>query len=199
MKRFTLVLMLVSMGCAMTAFGQTGEVSLSLGRSSFGNNSLGDLAASATSLSTAKANSNFHLSLKMTVNSWRYFGHEFGYNYNRGNIEVAGEDFGGMPVHQGFYDFLAYALPEGKKIRPFAAGGVHFSSFYPPGASVFSGNGITKFGVNFGGGVKVRVSDMFMVRFDLHDYETAKPDLGLSNEHGWLRQIVASAGLAFVF
>ncbi len=196
MKRFLILFSMLSLGCA---FAQVGEISLSFGKSSFGNKSLGELIDSAGSTSIVDANSDFHLSLKMTINSWRYFGHEFGYNYNHGNLKIDGADAGGLTVHQGFYDFLGYALPEGKRIRPFAAGGVHFSSFYPPGASVFNGNGVTKFGVNFGAGVKVRVSDMFMVRLDAHDYETAKPDLGLANEHGWLRQVVISAGLAFVF
>ena len=59
-----------------------------------------------------------------------------------------------MPIHQGMYNFLPYATPKGSKIRPFATGGVHFSTFYPPGASVFQGNGVTKFGYNYGAGVK---------------------------------------------
>jgi len=197
MKRSTLLLL--SLGCAGAAFAQSAEVSLNAGESMLRNKSLGNLTASDNTVAGADFGTNFHLSLKMTLNSWKFFGQEFGYNYNRGSIKAAGSDVGGMPVHQGFYDLLAYATKEGKKIRPFAGAGVHFSSFFPPGASVFNGNGITKFGFNYGGGVKVRVSDAFLVRRDAHDYETPKPDLGLPNEKGWLHQLVVSAGVAFVF
>ncbi len=41
----------------------------------------------------------------------------------------------GMATHQGFYDFLVYATPEGSKIRPFIAAGAQFSNFVPPGSS----------------------------------------------------------------
>lgn len=188
-------LALLALGCAATVTAQVGEISLNVGNSRLRNESLGDLSDGVA----ADAKNNLHMSVKMTLNSWRFFGHEFGYNYNRGKIESQGAELGGMPIHQGFYNFVGYATPEGRRIRPFAAGGLHFSSFYPPGASVFNGNGITKFGYNYGGGVKVRVSEMFLIRFDVHDYATAKPDLGLSNQKGWLHQLVVSSGLAFVF
>lgn len=192
--RFT-TLTLLALGSISTVLAQSGEVSLNFGNSRLGNKSLGDLSDG----SQADEKTNFHMSLKMTLNSWKFFGQEFGYNYNRGKIESAGEDLGGMSIHQGFYNLVGYATPEGSKIRPFAAGGVHFSSFFPPGSSVFNGNGITKFGINYGGGVKVRVSDMFLVRFDAHRYDTPKPDLSLSNQNGWFHQFVVSAGLAFTF
>ncbi len=190
MNRSILALLFAS--SAATLFAQNGEVSLSMGASRIRNNSL-------SSLSTADllVTSNFHLALRMTINTKKFFGHEFGYAYNHGKLDSAGAEYS-MPIHQGFYDFLVYAAPEGSKIRPFAAGGVHFSSFYPPGSSVFNGNGVTKFGVNYGGGLKVRVSDMFMVRADVRDYANGKPDFGLSPK-GWLHQLEVSAGLAFVF
>jgi opacity protein-like surface antigen len=197
MKGTLLTLLLA--GSTVAAFGQVGEVSLSFGSSMLRNNNLGSLSDVSGGLIPFTQDTNFHMSLRMTLNSYRFFGHEFGYNYNHGTLKELGQGIGGMSIHQGFYNFLAYATPEGSKVRPFAAGGVHFSSFFPPGASVTSGNGITKFGFNYGGGIKVRVSDMFLVRVDVRDYTTGKPDLGLTNQKGLLHQLVVSAGLGFAF
>jgi len=164
----------------------------------------------------------FRLDFHMTLNSWKYFGHEFGYAYNRSQFEetfvaaqpvttatgqtiAAGQTVKtqtGMGVHQGYYDFLAYARPEGKRIRPFAAGGVQFSSFAPPGSSAAYGGSITKFGFNYGAGVKVRVSEKFLVRFDYREFLCGKPNYfgsGIQdNQSGLLRQQSISTGVSFV-
>ena len=80
-----------------------------------------------------------------------------------------------MPVHQVFYSFLVHATQEGSKVRPFAAGGGHFNSFFPPGTSVYYGNQITKFGYNYGGGIKVRITEVWGIRFDYRRFNTAQP------------------------
>lgn len=190
MKRSMLALSLVA--SALTAFAQMGEVSLSFGKSMLRNNSLGTLGGL-----DVPADSNFHMALRMTLNNSRFFGHEFGYAYNRASFTVSPTVYS-MPIHQGFYDFLVYATKEGAKVRPFAAGGGHFSTFVPPGGSITQGSGITKFGFNYGAGIKARVSESFMIRLDVRDYTTGKPDFGISPS-GLLHQLVVSAGLAFMF
>jgi opacity protein-like surface antigen len=134
---------------------------------------------------------------RLGLNSWTYFGQEFGYAYNRTNLLLGGQDQGGMAIHQGFYSFLAYATPEGSRIRPFAAGGGHFSNFVPPGASATYGQGSTKFGVNYGGGIKARVTERYQVRFDIKQYLQGKP-FDLPGQSGSLRLNEISVGLAFV-
>jgi opacity protein-like surface antigen len=104
-----------------------------------------------------------------------------------------------MAIHQGGYNILAYALPEGSPVRPFVTGGAHFNNYVPPGASVSSGGGSTKFGINYGGGVKVRVSPMFLIRADVRQYNTPKPDFFIDEPSGWLRQTEVSAGFSFTF
>ena len=190
MKRSILALMFV--GSALTAFAQMGEVSLSFGKSMLRNNSLGTIGGVDVT-----AESGFHMALRMTLNNARFFGHEFGYAYNRGSFTVSPTVYS-MPIHQGFYDFLIYATKEGTKVRPFVAGGGHFSTFVPPGGSISQGSGITKFGFNYGAGIKAKVSESFMIRLDARDYTTGKPDFGISPS-GRLHQLVASAGLAFLF
>ena len=203
MKRWVFTGLLL--GSALTAFAQVGELALSMGAALLRNENLGsavgatDTGAAATFNANAKA--DFRFALRFTVNNKKFFGHEGGYAYNHANLafDTTPAQEVGMPIHQGFYNFLAYATPEGSKVRPFAAGGGHFSTFYPPGASVFSGNGVTKFGLNYGGGIKVKVSEVWLIRMDVRDYFQGKPDLGLQNVKGWLHLWEASAGLGFTF
>jgi hypothetical protein len=138
----------------------------------------------------------WRLIFRLTLNNWRFFGHEFGYAYNRTNLQYLNVGQGGMAFHQGFYHFLAYATPEGSRIRPFASGGGHFSNFVPPGASAQYGQGDNKFGVNYGGGVKVRVGERWVVRFDAKQWLTGKP-FDLPGVNGKLKQNEFSLGLAF--
>jgi opacity protein-like surface antigen len=194
MKRTFLPLLLIAF--ATSACAQLGEVSLSMGGTGFRNSSLGDLGDGVP----WDVKANFRLNLALTLNTQTHFGHEIGYAYNHGSLETVGGSMG-MGIHQGYYNFLVYPTAEGSRIRPFVAGGVHFSSFYPPGASVYQGNGTTKFGLNYGAGIKTRVTDMFLVRFDVHDFATPKPDFqgAFINQSGWLHQIAVTAGLGLMF
>lgn len=204
MRRWILGWLLV--GSAATAWAQLGEVSLSLGKSSLRNNSLGTLPSVTATGEPADieldATTDFRLGFRFTVNSSTFLGHEIGYAYNRGKLRLhtTPREEVSTPVHQGMYNFLAYATPEGSRVRPFATGGAHFSTFYPPGTGVFSGNGVTKFGLNYGGGIKFRVSETLMFRLDVRDYFQGKPDIyGQENIKGWLHQLETSVGMAFVF
>jgi opacity protein-like surface antigen len=191
---------------ASAAWAQLGEVSVSVGRSSLRNASLGTVEGTdergAPMNIELDATTDVRVGFRFTVNAWTHLGHEFGYAYNHGKLrlQTTPRQEVGMPMHQGFYNFLAYATAEGAKVRPFVAGGGHFSTFYPPGTGVFSGNGVTKFGVNYGGGIKVRVSETLMLRLDVREYAQGKPDIyGQANLKGWLRQMETSMGVAFVF
>lgn len=141
----------------------------------------------------------WRIGFRMTVNNWRFFGHEFGYGYNRSQLreESTGTETG-MAIHQGFYNFLVYATPDGSRVRPFAAGGAHFNNYTPPGASVTSGGGSAKIGFNYGGGVKFRVSPIFAIRFDVRQYQNGKPFDFLQNRKGLIGQLEVSMGFGLV-
>ncbi|HLK50912.1 MAG TPA: outer membrane beta-barrel protein [Bryobacteraceae bacterium] len=190
-------------------FGQSFEAAISGGTSRFGDAKLG----TATGISSDPQyvmKDGFRLTFRMTLNSWRFFGHEFGYSYNHTSLDVppittstglAGTTTSpaqtiSVPIHQGFYDFLAYATPEGTKIRPFAAGGVQFSSFVPPGTSIYYGNQVTKYGINYGGGLKFRVTSIWGIRFDVRFYNMGKP-FNFPNQSGRLIQQEYSVGATF--
>jgi len=187
---------------SMALHAQLGEISISAGRAAARNNVLGTARDLAGAVLEYKSETNFRLGFRFTFNSYRFFGHEIGYAYNRGKFTVSTRPPAevGMPVHQGIYNFLAYATPEGAAVRPFIAGGGHFGTFYPPGTGVFSGNGVTKFGFNYGAGLKFRISPLLMMRLDLRDYATAKPfGESFPDQKGLLRILEVSMGLGIAF
>jgi Outer membrane protein beta-barrel domain len=187
----------VGLVCACAAIGQAqvGEASLSFGETLMKDNVLG-MAANLTG-TQYKVGDGFRVTARFTLNTRRFIGHEFGYGYSRTTLGAVG--FSGtqsMPTHQGFYDFLLYGTPEGSKIRPFITGGAQFTTFVPPGGSVYSGT--TKYGGNFGAGIKVKTSPMFMLRLDVRDYAMGKP-FDLINQSGTLHDIEVTAGFGIHF
>jgi hypothetical protein len=98
------------------------------------------------------------------------------------------------PSHQGFYDFLVYALPEGKVVRPFAAGGVQFTAFSQPGDY---GNRETKYGINYGGGLKFKVKENWGFRLDARQYNMGKP-FNLNNASGRFLMWEFSGSISFL-
>jgi len=178
---------------SVTAHAQVAEFAVSGGVSQLQNSSLGP---------NYSLDDGFRLAFRITLNSWTMFGQEFGYAYNHTHLKLSSngvdQDQGGMAIHQGFYNLLAYATKEGTRIRPFATGGVHFSNFVPPGASATQGQGSNKFGVNYGVGIKARISDKFQVRADFRQFLTGKPFGDTLPVSGSLRQNEISVGLGFV-
>lgn len=183
--------------CAAVCPAQVGEISLNFGWALMKDNILGigaDLSGTQYTI-----NNGFNLAARMTLNTRRFAGHEFGYAYSRTKLGATGlSGTQELSTHQGFYDFLLYALPEGSRIRPFAAGGAQFTTFVPPGASAAYGQGTTKYGGNFGAGVKVKINSLFLLRLDARDYVTGKP-FNLINQSGALHQIEVTAGLGLMF
>jgi opacity protein-like surface antigen len=180
--------------------GQVFEVGMHGGVSRLSNREIGTISTgSAGGNIKTTLKDGFRLGFRMTLNNWRFMGHEFGYAYNRTKLrfESTPPQESGMAIHQGLYNFLVYATPEGTRVRPFVTGGAHFSNFVPPGTSVTQGGGDTKFGVNYGGGIKARISPILAIRFDVRQYLTGKP-FDLPGASGGLRQLEVSAGLSFV-
>lgn len=184
--RTFLGLFLVS--CSLV-FAQMTEASVSGGVSRLSNAAIGSSNSTAISL-----DNGFRLGFRLTLNPKLFFGHEIGYAYSRTAFKTEPPASGlGTSIHQGTYAFLVYGTKEGSRVRPFAAGGGHFSNYAFPGLSALSGGGQSKFGVNYGAGVKIRVGEIFMIRFDGRQYITPKP-FGFPGSSGMLRQNEISAG-----
>jgi hypothetical protein len=185
--------------CSNTAWAQFAELWFSGGQALLSGRALGSAAVFGGSPNDFELSDGFRFAFRAAFNTPGIFGHEIQYAYNRTHlVDNLNKTETGMAIHQGGYNFLVYATHEGKRVRPFGTGGVHFNNYVPPGSSAASGGGQTKFGVNYGGGVKVRMFSIWALRFDVREYVTPKPfDLYL--KQGWLRQNEVSAGFGAEF
>jgi len=205
------------LACSTLAFSQSFEASVSGGQSVFPAKSATIGEDPANPGSPYKMKDGFRLGFRLTLNSWRFMGHEFGYAYSRTGIQTPAQFIDSrtgasvpaatpgavmipaastsLPSHQGFYDFLVYAAPEGFRVRPFAAGGVQFTAFSQPGA--YYGNRETKYGINYGGGLKVKLKENWGIRLDVRQYNMGKP-FKLANASGRLLMWEFSGGVAFL-
>ncbi|MEO8100696.1 MAG: outer membrane beta-barrel protein [Acidobacteriota bacterium] len=200
MKKIALFLVL---SCAApAAFAQYAELWFSGGQSLLQNRGLGTLATIGGSKDDVRLTDGFKWGFRIGFNGDNHFGHEVQYSYSRTHLEIGtgtAMTSQGMAIHAGGYNYLVYANTEGARVRPFATGGVQFSNYVPPGSSAYSGGGSNKFGVNYGGGVKVRLASIYALRFDLRQATTPKPNFGLALKEGWIRQTEVSAGFGIVF
>lgn len=196
MRKLVVVLFLA---CAGSAWGQFFEAWFNGGQSLISNKGLGSFlpAEQGGTKNDFQLEDGFRFSFRMDLNNDSHFGHEVQYAYSRTKLNSGGVEQG-MAIHQGGYNFLLYATPEGTRIRPFATGGVMFANYVPPGSSAAQGGGDNKFGVNYGGGVKMRITSLFGARLDVRQYTTPKP-FGLPLAQGWLRQTEISAGFGVLF
>lgn len=142
----------------------------------------------------------WHFGFRGGFNSGDHLGYEVGYMYNRTNLKYndAGGVQQGMAYHQVMFNGLYYLTSPDTRIRPFGTVGVGFTNYAPPGSSAAYGGGSTKLGINYGGGVKVKLTDKFGLRFDVRQATTPKP-LGLPLASGWLRETEFSAGFGILF
>jgi len=153
-----------------STFGQSFEGAISVGRSQVPDGKIGLSDGVPVVLG-----SGTRVTFRMTVNTRRYTGWEFGYAHNRTSLGLAGGEGQGMAIHQPFGEYLLYARPEGSRIRPFVAGGVNASTFVQPGATIQWGGGDLNFGINYGAGIKVRVGERWMIRADYRQFNTGRP------------------------
>ncbi|MEQ1886888.1 MAG: outer membrane beta-barrel protein [Bryobacteraceae bacterium] len=193
----TKLLPVFALFAASTLWAQSGELWFSAGKSVLANRGIGSFS-NLGSKDDYQLKDGFRFGFRTTFNTGVRTGWELGYAYNRSHLELQGADQGGMGIHQVAGNYLLYATKEGSRVRPFATGGIHFSNFVPPGSSVTSGGGSTKFGLNFGGGVKVAINNIWALRFDLRRYETRKP-FNLYLKDSWLHQTEISAGVGIQF
>ncbi len=197
MKRNFLPIAFAAFVANVPAYSQVFEAGMHGGVSRLSGRDIGTFTVAGTDRVTLE--DGWRFGFRMTLNNWTFFGHEMGYGYNRTTLRVNSDpvEQAGTAIHQGIYNFLAYATPEGSRVRPFAAGGAHFSNFIFPGTSVTQGSGSNKLGLNYGGGIKVRVAEQWLIRMDVRQYLTGKP-FDLPNQTGKMRQLEVSLGVSFV-
>lgn len=202
----------LALGFAGVAFGQTGEFWFNYGESLMENNGIGYIPGFGVTPSpnAVTLDDSYRFSFRFGFNQGDHFGHEIQYAFNHTYFDTgtsactsAGVATSNckeaMHFHQGGYNFLYYFTTDRTRIRPFATIGVGFNDFIPPGGAVNYGSQ-DKFGFNGGVGVKFHIKGMFAGRVDLRQYTMPKPNFGeLLGASGWLAQTEVSAGVGIGF
>lgn len=144
------------------------------------------------------------IGFRMSFDYRGYFAHEIAYNWQRSKFRIVTDAADtrevfetSTQVHNYYYNFVVHATPRDTRVRPFVTAGGGFSSFVPPGASALSGQGDTKFGYNYGAGIKFLLSDRYGLRFDVRDHITGKPLF--QDLPGRLHNVETSATFSFLF
>ncbi len=168
---------------------------------------------------TAKAGfgPRFAAGAVLTENLYEHVGGELRYTFLDGDSELKSNgqevnmDAQSQAVH---YDFLFYATPRRARFRPFAAAGAGIKRYDGTGV-VYAFQPLSDFALlsrghqvepllSFGGGVKVSLSDHWVLRFDFRDYATPFPDRLFvqpksANQRGWLQNFVPMLGVDWAF
>ena len=168
---------------ALPALPQSAELGISAGYGTLRDNDISVSQVAATGgTDTYSISNGVRVGARMGFNTRRFIGHEVSYAYQHAGLDlrVSGPegtetgDLGAIRSHHMYYNGLLHAAPTGFPVRPFVTGGGGFSSFFLPGISSFSGYGNTKFGYNYGGGIKLNFYQ-YGIRFDVRNHVTGKP------------------------
>ena len=191
---FTIVAALVVPGAA----AQSGEATLFFGRAQISN---GDLGVFGLGAQEVRLTDGWRAGLRLGLNSGDHTGHELTYAFERHNLEIGSAEESRARAHQFFYNFVFHATRRAAAIRPFVTAGLGYTSFSSGGGGIFQdAGGQNKFGYGYGGGLKVKMSRLFGLRFDVRDHVIQKPNfLDLASVEGRLHSIEYSAGFSLLF
>jgi outer membrane protein W len=198
---------------AAAASAQTFEVGAAVGTGIYRD-------ATVTSASgTAQAGMDNGIAPGVVVcdNMFEHVSGEFRYLYQPGQPFVSqGAVKGSMPgnSHTFVYDTLLHVRGRDRRIRPYAAIGVGVKGYLTPGpapspeplpkvAALLAKNQWSLVG-SVGGGIKVKVQEHIVLRFDIRDYVTQFPKNQISaapgaSVSGLLQQITPMGGVGIVF
>jgi len=139
---------------------------------------------------------------RVAYNLTRYFGLEIGYNFSINNVRLVTPIAPGLPSYDFHEQWHYFALnpvfnlrPRGSRIRPYLTAGIGVADFKPYALAeqiarsasvnaIYQSAGLNSsmhVMPNYGGGIKVHVSEHLGVRFDVRSFWSRNPTFGLSN------------------
>ena len=159
--------------------------------------------------------SRFAAGAVLTEDMYNHVGGELRYAFRDGDSELSSNghkvnmDGFAQAIH---YDFLFYATPRHTRLRPFVAAGAGIKRYDATShvAQSFGNLGTLTHAhqvegmLSVGGGLKVALSDRWVLRLDFRDYATPLPDklfapAMTANVHGWLHDFVPTIGVDWTF
>jgi hypothetical protein len=161
----------------------------------------GDLGDFGFARQPIQMKNGFKGGARLSLNSGLLTGHELSYGYERYDLDIGGQTESTATAQDFYYDFVLHLTPGAVPVRPFLLAGAGYTSFSPGNGGVFAdASGANEIGVNFGGGVKVKVRKFFGVRFDVRNHLTRKPNfLDIAGVSGQLNRMEYSVGASFLF
>jgi len=161
----------------------------------------GDIGRFGLGAQEVRLTNGSRVGARLSLNSGMLTGHELSYAFERHDIEIANAAESKARTQQFFYNFVLHVMPKSSAVRPFVTAGAGYTSFAPGDGGIFrDAAGENKFGINYGGGLKVKLSRRFGLRFDVRDHVTGKPNfLDLPGVEGRLHSIEYSGGFSLLF
>ena len=193
-----LLLTVVAALGAPAAHAQSAEATVFAGMAQMRNGDIGRFGLGAQEI---RLTNGVRVGARLGLNSGSLTGHELSYAFERHDIEIASAAESRARTQQFFYNFVLHVMPRSSRVRPFVTAGLGYTSFSPGDGGIFQdASGENKFGYNYGGGLKVKLSRMFGLRFDVRDHVTGKPNfLDLPAVEGRLHSLEYSAGFSLLF
>lgn len=199
------------------AQAQSFEVSVFGGIPRFSHPVLGSLSETPVDTDTTLERGKYTYGARITVNSRGYYGHELSYSIQNMTLRTTDTvtDADGNLISTVFqdkvklqlfsYNFLIYFMPRGERWRPFVTGGAQVYKWGAPHFDVWPGGGYRNLGLNFGGGLKIKLLPHTLARLDVREYIGGRPyvrQLQLSSNtpsSGFTHLLEASAGFGLTF
>jgi hypothetical protein len=218
MKLSSSALLFLLLACPF-ARAQRYEVSGSASYPILAGASLGSISAESKQNNDTNLRGLYGYGGRITRNTRGYYGHEVGYMRTQirfrttarsttDNVTTTLTREDRVNMQQVFYNFLIYFMPNGERWRPFITGGMVGAQYSSPHFAEWPGGGSRNWGVNWGGGLKVKLFPHALMRIDVRDYITGKPygstlqftNLGgVGAGGGVFHQLEASAGFGITF
>ena len=205
--------LLLSILAASFCFGQTWELGGAAGGGFYRDATIANSSGSAQ----AGFEPRVSLSAVLGENVGDHFGGELRYTFRDGNSELKS---GGQEVnmdaaaHAVHYDFLFYATPRDRKLRPYAAVGGGIKYYKATGVEGLA-QPLSNFAflthaneveglLSAGGGLKYSINEHWLIRVDFRYYATPFPDKLFvaapgARINGWLHDFVPLAGIDWTF
>jgi len=153
--------------------------------------------------------------LRLALNTSDYYGLEAHYLRSKARLDTRlipadatarVPQSGNLWLNQLGVNGVSYFMPRRSRFRPFMTAGFHVANFGKPRIADFPERSSRKLGLNYGGGVKIRLFQNVRFRIDVRDIITGAPyDLQTSasgtslSSVGRFRQLEGTVGIGFTF
>jgi len=195
------------------AHAQTYEIGILGGYARFSRPPLGSISPENATDTDTRLTANYVQGAWLGLNTRGYYGVELSYARTNATLKTSVtntvndittttvlEDR--IHVDRGAFNFLIYFMPNGSRWRPYITGGAQAHQYQGPNFAWPSGER-RKYGVNWGGGIKLIPVAHTLLRFDFRHYIAGKPYnlsyVDSSNSGGTLQQFEGTVGFAITF